>query len=437
MQKFNQNDIHKCVIYARFSCHNQTEQSIEGQLHDCIQFAQKHNMQIVGQYIDRAMTATSDKRPDFQRMIADSSGKAFDTVLVWKLDRFSRDRYDSAIYKNKLKRNGVRVMSVMENITDTPEGILMESILEGYAEYFSRDLAQKVTRGMKETAKKHKITGHIPFGYTRSADNTYIPDPFTAPAVKKIFNMYLSGEKKSDIAGWLNEHGYKTSYGNCFTKDSITPIVQNQRYVGRYTYSDIEIVDEKQRIVDDDLFEKVQRKVHAGWHKGSMRRAKDRYLLTSKLYCGECKNVMHGESGQGRNNQIYLYYLCSGRKKKHICSHKNVKKDFIEDFVLNTITKDIVNNNVINKIIDKMIEIQETESVRSNEITILQNQLNSIQHKINNIIKALEAGIITATTQQRLQELETSKSKIEYELSVAIQKKLRLARMKFCHFLRT
>lgn len=101
MQKFNQNDIHKCVIYARFSCHNQTEQSIEGQLHDCIQFAQKHNMQIVGQYIDRAMTATSDKRPDFQRMIADSSGKAFDTVLVWKLDRFSRDRYDSAIYKNK------------------------------------------------------------------------------------------------------------------------------------------------------------------------------------------------------------------------------------------------------------------------------------------------------------------------------------------------
>lgn len=147
MQKFK-NEGNRCVIYARYSCSNQTEQSIEGQMYDCEAFASRHNLQIVDTYIDRALTATSDRRPEFQKMIKDSEKGLFDIVLVWKLDRFSRNRYDSAIYKKRLKNNNVRVMSAMENITDTPEGVLMESVLEGFAEYFSRDLSQKVQRGM-------------------------------------------------------------------------------------------------------------------------------------------------------------------------------------------------------------------------------------------------------------------------------------------------
>ena len=143
----------RCVIYARYSCHNQTEQSIEGQLADCEKFAERQGLIVVDRYIDRALTATTDKRPQFQKMIGDSAKNLFDIVLVWKLDRFSRNRYDSAIYKRRLRNNGVKVMSAMENITDTPEGVLMESVLEGFAEYFSRDLAQKVKRGMHETAK--------------------------------------------------------------------------------------------------------------------------------------------------------------------------------------------------------------------------------------------------------------------------------------------
>ena len=148
MQK-NNNIGNRCVIYARYSCSNQTEQSIEGQMHDCEQFAARNNLQIVNSYNDRATTATTDKRPQFLKMIADSKQCVFDVVLVWKLDRFSRNRYDSAMYKKKLKDNGVRVMSAMENITDSPEGVLMESVLEGFAEYFSKDLSQKVKRGMR------------------------------------------------------------------------------------------------------------------------------------------------------------------------------------------------------------------------------------------------------------------------------------------------
>ena len=123
------------VIYARYSSDRQREESIEGQLRECAEYAKKNNMTLLGTYVDRALSARTADRPDFQRMIADSSKGLFDIVLVWKLDRFSRDRYDSAHYKHILKKNGVRVISIKENISDGPEGIILESMLEGYAEY--------------------------------------------------------------------------------------------------------------------------------------------------------------------------------------------------------------------------------------------------------------------------------------------------------------
>ena len=121
------------VIYARYSSHNQTEQSIEGQLHDGYAFAERNGYQVIGEYIDRALTGTKDQRPDFQRMIRDAEKRQFQVVIVWKLDRFARNRYDSAIYKAKLKKYGVRVVSVMENITEGPEGIILEGLLESMA----------------------------------------------------------------------------------------------------------------------------------------------------------------------------------------------------------------------------------------------------------------------------------------------------------------
>ena len=144
----------KAVIYARFSSHSQTEQSIEGQLRECYDFAKRSDITIVGEYIDRALTGTSDKRPQFLKMIDDSKKKNFEFVLVYQLDRFARNRYDSANYKAKLKKNGVRVLSAKENITDDASGILVEGMLESMAEYYSAELSQKVKRGIKESLIK-------------------------------------------------------------------------------------------------------------------------------------------------------------------------------------------------------------------------------------------------------------------------------------------
>ncbi len=179
------------VIYARYSSDNQREESIEGQLRECLSYAEKNNLKIVNHYIDRAFSARTDDRPAFRQMIQESEKKEFSIILVWKLDRFSRDRYDSAYYKHQLKKNGVRVLSATENISEGPEGIILESMLEGMAEYYSAELAVKVRRGQQENALKCRSNGGVlPLGYCVSKDHTFEIVPEKAAIVREIFTRY-------------------------------------------------------------------------------------------------------------------------------------------------------------------------------------------------------------------------------------------------------
>ena len=202
------------VIYARYSSENQREESIEGQMRECYAFAKKNGISVVGEYIDRAFSAKTDRRPDFQRMIKDSAKRNFNLVIVWKLDRFARNRYDSAHYKALLKKNGIKVMSAVERISDGAEGILLESLLEGMAEYYSADLSEKVLRGHTENALKCKYNGGtMPIGYYADKEQHYVADSLTAPFVLEAFRHYDEGLTMSEIAAVLNQHGLKNKRG--------------------------------------------------------------------------------------------------------------------------------------------------------------------------------------------------------------------------------
>ena len=190
----------KAVIYARYSSDNQREESIEGQIRECTAFAEKNGITILRHYIDRAFSAKTDNRPEFQNMIKDSSQGLFEMVLVWKLDRFSRNRYDSAHYKAILKKNNVKVVSATEKISEGSEGILMESILEGFAEYYSADLSEKIVRGMTENALKHKYNGGgKTIGYVIDKDQCFQIDPLTAPLVLEAYKRYDKGATMKEI----------------------------------------------------------------------------------------------------------------------------------------------------------------------------------------------------------------------------------------------
>ena len=187
----------KAVIYARYSSDSQREESIEGQLRECTEYAERNGTTILRSYIDRALSARTADRPEFQNMIKDSEQKLFGVVLIWKLDRFSRDRYDSAHYKHILKKNGVKVVSAKEHISEGPEGIILEAMLEGYAEFYSAELSEKIHRGQKENALKGKNNGGgVPLGYLldKKAQKLVI-DPTTAPLVVEIFESMLMARR--------------------------------------------------------------------------------------------------------------------------------------------------------------------------------------------------------------------------------------------------
>ena len=202
-------------------------------------YAARNNIYIVACYADRHMTGRTDRRPEFHRMLRDAEAGSWSFVLTWKNDRFARNRYDAAIYKAKLKKCGVRCLFSQEYIPAGPEGILLEAMLEGDAEFRSAQMAVDIKRGLAYNAEHCMVTGAIPFGYRRTKDYTLELDPDRAPLVKEIYDRFLSGWKIIDIANDLNRRGITTASGKPWGRNSFHRMLSNERYTGVYIYGDI------------------------------------------------------------------------------------------------------------------------------------------------------------------------------------------------------
>lgn len=403
------------VIYARYSSDNQREESIEGQLRDCREYAEQNKLAIVGNYIDRALSARTADRPDFQRMIHDSEKRLFDVVLVWKLDRFSRDRYDSAHYKHILKKNGVRVISAKEAIADGPEGIILESMLEGMAEYYSAELAVKVRRGQRENAMKCRNNGGtLAYGYSVNKETgALVVNPKTAPIVREIFSRYDKGELIKSIIKDLNARGLRNNFNRPFQASAMTLLLKNRKYIGDYCYGDTIIPGGVPALVEKDVFERVQRRMEANKKSPGRAKAKEEYLLSGKVFCGTCGGHMVGECGKSRNGTFYYYYKCINAKHGHTCKRKALKRDWLERaVVVETVTK-VLTDEIIDRVADAIIAIQGQENPM---IPSIKEQLRVCDKGLKNLLKAIEASIFTPTTKERMEELERQKEELNISL---------------------
>jgi len=406
----------KAVLYCRYSSDSQTENSIEGQLRECKAFAENKGITVVGTYIDRALSAKTDDRPDFKRMIKDSAKQIFAVIIVWKLDRFSRNRYDSAHYKSILRKNGVKVISATEAISDGAEGILLESMLEGLAEYYSVELGVKVKRGLTENAFKARHNGGtIPYGLMVDDEQKYQPDPLTAPIVREIFERYADGDSVATIREELSARGIKTKTGgNQLNFNSIRNMLQNRKYLGEYRYGEMVIPDAFPAVVTQELFDRAQDRLERNKRTPAAAKAKVDYLLTIKLYCGKCETFMVGESGTSKTLRKYNYYKCLSNKRKRGCDRKKaVKKDWIEQIVVQDTVNYVLQDAEIQRIAKLLMEIQEREDTA---LPLLRRELEETDKGLKNIADAIQQGIITNTTKQRLEELEALKSEIEIKI---------------------
>ena len=404
------------VIYARYSTgHNQKEESIEGQIRECTAFAKANDLQIVEIYADRRQSGRSDNREAFQKMLSDSKKKLFSYVIVWKIDRFGRNREEITKNKALLRLNGVKLLSARENIPEGPEGIILEAVLEGLAEYYSANLSQNIKRGMSEAVMKGKYAGSSAvLGYYVDDNNYFQINPAEADAVRKVFDMYDTGTGYTKIAEWLNTSGFKTSRGKPYNCNSVKKLLANRRYIGEYNWSDI--TGQMPQIVDKDKFERVQEKMKA--RTVTPRRSGDvDFLLTGKLFCGHCKSPMSGDSGTSKSGEKHYYYTCRGKKQKHNCKKKSVRKEWIESKVARATLDYVLTDEAIDFIAEKTYQIYKKKQKKNSQLAHLKRQLASTEKSLENLLRAIEAGIFGETTKNRMDELEAEKERLQVEIA--------------------
>lgn len=394
------------VIYARFSSHNQQEQSIDGQLRACHEYAAKHGYNVINEYIDRAITGTSDQRPDFQRMIKDAAGRGFSFILVWKLDRFSRNRYDSAIYKRQLSKYGVRVLSVTEGIGDGDEGMLLEAILEAMAETYSRQLSQNVRRGMEESARKCLSCGGPPIlGYKVNDEKRYEIEPNGAAIVQRIYTMFANGAGKTEIVNALNDDGLRNVQGKPFTINNITKTLCNVRYTGVYKFGDVEVPGGMPQIITPDLWDACQARMQ---RKPPRIREKANYLLLGKVFCGHCGRALVGLSGHGKSGAAHRYYG-HGAAARAACKKHAEKKDWLEWYVTDQACKYVLNPDNTEFIAQRVCEAWKAEN--SGDYEAIDARIKAIGREINKMANAfIDAGpVVRIHLNAQIEALNTEK----------------------------
>ena len=408
----------KAVIYARYSSHGQREQSIDGQLRDCYAFAERQRYMIIGEYIDRALTGRNDDRPDFQRMLADARKKQFKYIIVWKLDRFARNRYDSAVHKADLKKYGVRVISATENITDEPEGIMLEGLLESLAEYYSANLSKHVKRGMRESVLAGNYTGGIPpYGY-KVEGKKLVVDENTAPIIRYVFDQYAKGVPKKKIIEELKERGDYLRSGRTLTFNTLQCILRNQKYIGKYIYDGQEITGCCEAIISEEVFNAVQKRLDSVKRAPAAGKAHEEYLLQGKAFCGYCGTPLVGESGRGRGGAIYHYYACGKKKKSHTCPKKNEKKGFLEWYVVEQTVEYVLTPERIDYIADRIVAKYD-EEFNDNGIRNLERQAQKVENEINAAVDASLSAPekVRPRYYEKIEMLETQKADIEMNLA--------------------
>ncbi|MBE3582322.1 MAG: recombinase family protein [Thermoanaerobacteraceae bacterium] len=431
----------KAVAYARFSSDNQREESITAQLRAIREYAQKHNIEIIKEYTDEARSATTDDRPGFLRMIADlKNGLKVDLVFVHKLDRFARNRYDAAVYRREIQRAGARLVAVDQPLDDSPESVLLESLLEGLAEYYSRNLAREVMKGMKENAYQGKFNGGwIPFGY-RVENGRYIINETEAIAVRKIFEWVAEGKSYAYIQSKLNEMGYRTRQGKPFGRNSLHAILRNPKYAGIYVFNKVPrringkrnnrrkkpeeeiiiVTGAVPAIIDKELWDRVQKILDSRQHKVSPKDKGELYILTGKVVCGLCGSACTGSSKRrAKEGKIYRYYDCNAKKRLGTCNNRPWPKEELERYVLSQIEKRIFAD--ISAVARKLKALV-TERLGSfqKKQRYLQKELEELEGKINRILDLVEVGgIDVLSAKNRLVELESRKKAIAEELAIS------------------
>jgi site-specific DNA recombinase len=433
----------RAVIYARYSSENQRDESIDAQVRLCKNYIKEKEYALTHIYADEAISGRTDDRAQFQQMLADAKNGLFDIVIVDAVDRFSRDKYDSALYKRELRKKcGVRIEYASQKIDDTPEGLMLEGILENLAQYYAANLARETMKGLTENALRGWHTGGIPpFGLklvTHTQDDgtiykTYDVHPDQAPVVRKIFEMYDAGATYGEIMSATKEDMIRLR-GRPIAKNSIYDMLRNEKYTGTFVFNKgtkkehkrtrpdvIRVPDAFPAIVSRELWERVQAKMDKRKRSHGERargKAKEVYLLTGLIYCGKCGSAFIGNRNVGKTEKKrYAYYKCGLKDRSKECKAKTIRKEVVEQIVIDDIKQNIFSPKAKASLRKKFENyLQARPKSIEKRITQIKREIAGIDKIINNLIAAVELGKGSAVLIERLEIQEERKKELQNEL---------------------
>lgn len=403
------------VIYARYSSHAQREESIEQQIEECTAFAKANGITIVEIYADKAISGRTDRRNEFQRMMRDAEKRKFSVVIAYKSNRIARNMLNALQYEAKLDTFGIKTLYAKEEFGNTAAGRFALRTMMNVNQFYSENMSEDIRRGMRDNAEACKVNGSLPYGYRRGADGKYVIDEPRAVIVREIFDRVSKGERYSEIINSLNERGFTTKTGKPFNKNSFCRMLVNERYIGVYEHSGVRKENGIPPIISKEVFYMVQDKLKEGTNgQGLKRKLKSEYLLTGKLYCGECGSPMIGVSGTSRNGDLHYYYACRNRKQ---CPKHNIQREYLEQLVVDMTRACISNAELVDWLVKGYIEVKK-QARENSDIPLLERDLKDKKRALANLLKAVENGIYNDTTAERMKELEEEIKVLERSLDL-------------------
>lgn len=397
------------VIYARYSSANQREESIEQQVEECTRFAERQGIRIINVYSDAAISGKTSKRPAFQRMLRDvgKPDRPFDVVVAYKSNRIGRNMIDALQYEDRMAKAGVQTIYAKEEFGDTAAGRFALRNMMNLNQFYSENLSEDVKRGIHDNAEKLKVVSRPPFGYKKSEDGYYVLDEERAPIAKYIFEAIADGQKYSDIIEELNRRGVKTPCGNDFNKGSFHRMLQNEMYKGVYDHCGVRVEGAVPALVSEWLWESVQiTKKHFKRRKNE----NGEYLLSGKLFCGLCGDMMIGTGAKTVDGSPqYFYYTCR-TARVHECEMKSVGRDWLETEVTRIAVEYVMSDEVVALMADEFMSFQEKAD---SPVAQLREERQQKQKALQNCISAVEQGLLSETIKIRIAELEKELRKLD------------------------
>lgn len=426
-------------IYARFSSHGQNEQTIEGQVRICSEYAKAHGINIINIYREKARTGTDVNRPVFQKMIADCENGGIDCIIVYMLDRFARSQYYSVLYRHDLEKLGISIVSATQNVTDDESGEFYRMFLEWNDEKYSTRLSKRVKEGLTTSVLNGTFAGgHLIYGYKKEKADTenaksvkVVIDDAAAADVQYVFNEYVNGTPKIQIAEQLNAKGSRLN-GKPWKAKNFDRMLCNPKYTGVYEFGGRICAKTYPQIIDPVLFDKAQKRAQENKYFSGANSAREKYLLQGKVYCGHCGANMVADGGTSKTGVQHHYYACTGKKRAHNCNKSNERKEPLEKWVVMQVVEYLSNPQRVSFIADDVVKYYESRTDTS-ELKRLANEKVKTQKEIDNAVNLMISGVssdVVKTLDKKiveltalLNDLSNEYNKLEFEQGLRITKK--------------